>query len=54
MQVGPMKCCLIGYKTAVLPQSEVYISEGEALSDLFEPGSEIEVTVIECDDAEGK
>lgn len=45
----------IGYKTeAVLPRSEVYVNEGETLADLFSPGSEIEVTVIESDDAEGK
>ncbi len=45
----------IGYKTeAVLPRSEVYVTEDEILADLFSPGSEVEVTVIESDDAEGK
>lgn len=45
----------IGYKTeAILPRSEVYLNEGETLADLFSPGSEIEVTVIESDDSEGK
>ncbi len=45
----------IGYKSeAVLPQSEVHVNEGETLADLFTPGSEIEVTIIESNDEEGK
>ncbi|HHX86632.1 MAG TPA: 4-hydroxy-3-methylbut-2-enyl diphosphate reductase, partial [Firmicutes bacterium] len=45
----------IGYKTeAVLPRSEVHLNEGETLADLFSPSSEIEITVIESDDSEGK
>ena len=45
----------IGYKTeAILPRSEVHMSEGETLSDLFAPDTEVEVTVIESDEEEGK
>jgi len=41
----------IGYKTeALLPRNEVYLSEGEILTDLFAPGGEIEVTVLKVDE----
>ena len=45
----------IGYKTeALLPTKEVYLQEGESLVDRFEPGQEVEVTVIDIDDQESK
>lgn len=45
----------IGYKSeALLPRSEVYVSEGETMAAQYPLGTEIEVTVIEADDQEGK
>ncbi len=45
----------IGSKSeAVLPVGEVHLEAGKTLSDLFAPEDEIEVTVIEDDEQEGK
>ncbi|MGB4643172.1 MAG: bifunctional 4-hydroxy-3-methylbut-2-enyl diphosphate reductase/30S ribosomal protein S1 [Dethiobacteria bacterium] len=45
----------INYKTeALLPAKEVYLQEGETLADRFEPGQEIEVTVIDIEDRDSK
>jgi 4-hydroxy-3-methylbut-2-enyl diphosphate reductase len=45
----------IGYKSeALLPAREVYLQEGEKLSDRFATGQEIEVTVIDVDEQESK
>lgn len=45
----------IKYKTeALLPAKEVYLQEGETLTDRFEPGQEIEVTVIDIEDRDSK
>lgn len=45
----------VGYKTeAVLPVAEVYLEEGEVLSERFTPETEIEITVIDVDEQEGK
>lgn len=43
----------IGYKSeALLPAREVYLQDGENLAERFEPGQEIEVTVIDVDEQE--
>ena len=45
----------ISYKSeALLPAREVYLQEGETLVDRFEPGQEVEVTVIDIDDQESR
>jgi small subunit ribosomal protein S1 len=45
----------IGSKSeAVLPVGEVHLEQGKTLSDLFAPEDEIEVTVIEDEEQEGK
>jgi len=45
----------IGYKSeALLPAREVYLQDGEDLTGRFEPGQEIEVTVIDIDEQESK
>lgn len=45
----------IGYKTeAILPRAEVYLGEGVSLAGYYPAGAEIEVTVLEVDDQEGK
>ncbi|MEW5784862.1 MAG: bifunctional 4-hydroxy-3-methylbut-2-enyl diphosphate reductase/30S ribosomal protein S1 [Bacillota bacterium] len=45
----------IGYKTeALLPKNELYLTEGETLTERFKPGDEIEVTVLSVDDQDGK
>jgi small subunit ribosomal protein S1 len=45
----------IGSKSeAVLPIGEVHLEQGKTLSDLFAPEDEIEVTVIEDEEQEGK
>ncbi len=45
----------IGYKTeALLPVSEVYLGEGETLPERFAVDTEIEVTVIDVDEQDGK
>jgi len=45
----------INYKTeALLPAKEVYLQEGETLADRFEPGQEIEVTIIDIEDRDSK
>ncbi len=45
----------IGSKSeAVLPVGEVHLEKGKTLSDLFAPEDEIEVTVIEDEEQEGK
>ncbi len=45
----------IGAKTeAILPVNEVHLGEGQALSDIFKPEDDLEVTVLNIDDQEGK
>ncbi len=45
----------IGAKTeAILPVTEVHLDEEKGLEDLFSPEDEIEVTVLETDEQEGK
>jgi len=45
----------IGAKTeAILPASEVHLEEGKGLADIFTPEDDIEVTVLETDEQEGK
>ncbi len=45
----------IGSKTeAILPVAEVHLDEGKGLKDLFNPEDEIEVTVMDTDEDEGK
>jgi small subunit ribosomal protein S1 len=45
----------IGAKTeAILPAGEVHLDEGKSLTDIFSPEDEIEVTVLENDEQEGK
>ncbi len=45
----------IGAKTeAVLPVNEVHLEEGKGLADIFTPEDEVEVTVLETDEQEGK
>lgn len=45
----------INYKTeALLPAKEVHLQEGETLADRFEPGEEIEVTIIDIEDRDSK
>ncbi len=45
----------ISYKSeALLPAREVYLQEGETLVDRFEPGQEVEVTVIDIDEQESR
>jgi small subunit ribosomal protein S1 len=45
----------IGSKTeAILPSVEVHLAEGKTLADLFAPEDDIEVTVLENEDQEGK
>jgi len=45
----------IGSKTeAILPVAEVHLDEGKGLEDLFNPEDEIEVTVMDTDEDEGK
>ncbi len=45
----------IGAKTeAVLPIAEVYLDQGKGLADVFAPEDDIEVTVLETDEQEGK
>ncbi len=45
----------IGAKTeAILPVTEVHLDEGKELADIFTPEDEVEVTVMETDDQEGK
>lgn len=45
----------INYKTeALLPAKEVYLQEGETLADRFEPGQELEVTIIDIEDRDSK
>ena len=45
----------IKYKTeALLPAKEVHLQEGETLADRFEPGQEIEVTIIDIEDRDSK
>jgi len=45
----------IGAKTeAILPAGEVHLDEGKTLLDLFAPEDEVEVTVLETEEQEGK
>ncbi len=45
----------IGAKTeAILPVNEVHLDEGKELADIFTPEDDIEVTVLETDEQEGK
>lgn len=45
----------IGSKTeAILPAGEVHLDEGKTLFDYFSPEDDIEVTVLDIDDQEGK
>lgn len=45
----------IGAKTeAILPLDEVHLDDGQGLSDVFAPEDEVEVTVLETDEQEGK
>lgn len=45
----------IGAKTeAILPAGEVHLGEGQTLADIFTPEDDIEVTVLETDEQEGK
>ena len=45
----------IGAKTeAILPVNEVHLKEGQSLADLFGPEDDLEVTVLEVDEQEGK
>ncbi len=45
----------IGAKTeAILPLDEVHLDQGQGLSDVFAPEDEVEVTVLETDEQEGK
>jgi len=45
----------IGAKTeATLPVNEVHLDEGKGLADIFTPEDDIEVTVLETDEQEGK
>lgn len=45
----------IGAKTeAILPAGEVHLDEGKTLVDLFAPEDEVEVTVLETEEQEGK
>lgn len=45
----------IGSKTeAILPSEEVYLAEGKGLADLFSPEDEVEVTVLDVNEEDGK
>ena len=45
----------LGYKTeALLPVAEIYLPEGETLPERLPPGAELEVTVIDVDEQEGR
>ena len=45
----------IGAKTeAILPLAEIHVPEGQTLKDLFAPEDDLEVTVLEIDEQDGK
>lgn len=45
----------IGSKTeAILPVNEVHLNQGQTLADIFAPEDDLEVTVLDVDDQEGK